>query len=264
MMCLKLLFLIIMMYAAICDWKDRIVYTKTWIGASIISLAIALIKKYTTSQIIAYSIWLCLLLIIMDILCTIVYKIHDKKFILNRNLDAIKAVDLAESLRTQESIDMARGFVFNSSGKRTILSSKLDKLQRDLNKSLPVEELINKCSEKVTFAEISNTGADLYTARAFFICIGNVTKENKISEKKLNKRLKELPDKIVDEVSYGIGWGDIKIAPSITLFYGSKGAVITLIVLALSLIGQKFIKQNDETVPLVTYLAFGCLIAFFI
>ncbi|MBP2033980.1 hypothetical protein J2Z42_002697 [Clostridium algifaecis] len=35
-----------------------------------------------------------------------------------------------------------------------------------------------------------------------------------------------------------------------------------LIVLSLALIGQKIIKQNDESIPLVTYLAIGCLTTF--
>ncbi|MBP2033981.1 hypothetical protein J2Z42_002698 [Clostridium algifaecis] len=101
------------------------------------------------------------------------YKVDDKKFVLNRNLDAIKAVALAENLHTQETIDTDRGFIFNLSDKRrNILDSKLDRLQYDLNKSVPVRELIEKCSEKITFAEISNTGADLYTARAFYLCLG--------------------------------------------------------------------------------------------
>ncbi|CAB1249264.1 prepilin peptidase [Clostridium sp. MT-14] len=270
MILLEILFLLAMTYAAVCDWKDRIVYTKTWIAASIISLSIALLKGYSIHKMLAYSLWFCLFLIIMDIVCTIIYKIKDRPFLVNRNLNAVEAVEKAEDNPTQENIDMARGFVFDS-GNEKILSSRLDKLQQELNKFISQIELVNRCSEKVALAEISNTGADLYTAGAFLSCstksIPKKFRRNfyrRIKKLGLYRKIKELPDKIVDEKCYGIGWGDIKISPAVTLFYGSHGAFIMLLVLILSLLSQRFIKQDDDSIPLVTYMAIGCVIAFFI
>lgn len=261
MILLEILFLLVMTYAAVCDWKDRIVYTKTWVAASVLSLSIALLKGYSIHRIIAYSLWFCVFLIIMDIVCTIIYKIKDKPFLVNRNLNAVEAVEKAEDNPTQENIDMARGFLFDS-GNEKILSPRLDKLQQELNKSISQIELVNKCSEKVALAEISNTGADLYTVGAFLSCGTKSIPKN--DRKNLYRRINVLPDKIVDEKCYGIGWGDIKISPAVTLFYGSYGTFIMLLVLILALLGQRFIKQDDDSIPLVTYMAIGCVIAFFI
>lgn len=244
-----------MAYAGVCDWKDRIVYTKTWVTALALSLAIALFRKYSIYQIITYSMWLSAFFIVTDIVCTVIYKVKDKPFLINRNLAAIKAVMVASKFTTQENIDMARGFVFGSSNKK-IVNSKLDTMQHKLNNSMSLEDLLKECARKIGLAEISNTESDLYTAEAFLLCIP------KNNRKDLYKRIKKLPDKIVDERCYGIGWGDIKIAPAVTLFYGSMGTTIMLVVILLSLIGQKLIKQNDESIPLVTYMAVGCMIAF--
>jgi hypothetical protein len=270
MILLEILFLLVMAYAAVCDWKDRIVYTKTWVAASVLSLSIALLKGYSIHQMFAYSLWFCVFLIIMDIVCTVIYKIKDRPFLVNRNSNAVEAVEKAEDNPTQENIDMARGFVFDS-GNEKILGSRLDKLQQELNKSISEDEIINKCFEKVSLAEISNTGADLYTAGSFLSCsarsIPKKSRRNfyrRIKGLGLYRKIKELPDKIVDEKCYGIGWGDIKISPAVTLFYGSHGAFIMLLVLILALLSQRFIKQGDDSIPLVTYMAIGCMMALLI
>lgn len=206
-----------------------------------------------------------MVLMVMDIVSTVVYKIKDRKFAFNRNLKAEEAVDFAEKNCAQENIDTARGFVFSSGSiKRRKLDSRLNKMQHELNKSTPADILIEKSCEKIAYAEISNTVEDLYTANSFFRCIGNnVHEEYRVRTKKLSKRIKVLPDKVTNELFYGIGWGDIAISPAVTLFCGPIGLIIILISLFLSLLCIKLSKKNDETIPLVTYLAIGCIIAFF-
>lgn len=61
----------------------------------------------------------------------------------------------------------------------------------------------------------------------------------------------------------GIGGGDIKISPAVTLFAGPIGSYIILAVLILSLLGQICSKKaNRKYTPLVTYFFIGCVITF--
>lgn len=258
MILLEVLFLLVMLYGAIIDWKYRLVYIKTWVSTSILSLIIASLRGYTLHQIISFSSWLFIFFIIVEIVCTVIYKLKDRPFLINRNINALNATISAFKSPSQENIDVARGLIFNSSNSRE-LNAKLDNLQKSLNESENIQALLTRAAKKIELAEISNTGVDLYTAASFMNCIP------KNNRKDLYKRLNILPDKVVDEADYGLGWGDIAIAPSVTLFYGVQSTYIMLIVLILALIGQKLIKQTDEdSIPFVTYLAIGCLIEFII
>lgn len=62
----------------------------------------------------------------------------------------------------------------------------------------------------------------------------------------------------------GIGGGDIKIAPAVTLFAGSLGAYVVLISLILSLLGHPISKKINKDNPLITYFFIGCILSFII
>ena len=71
---LEVLFLIVMLYGAIIDWKFRLVYDKTWIIASLISLSIAILRGYSLINILQYSSWLFILFFITAYITLLITK----------------------------------------------------------------------------------------------------------------------------------------------------------------------------------------------